>query len=84
MPASEMVIEATATATNSIMVVPSSAGANTPVPLSPLVIPADQAYYWTQIWQAGEAESRADLVVGQAELFVDAKSAIRWLFSAEA
>jgi len=45
----------------------------------PLFIPADQAYYWSSIWQAGETETRANLKVGNAQTFDDPLDAIRHL-----
>lgn len=29
------------------------------------LVPADQAWYWTQEWQAGERESREDIAAGR-------------------
>lgn len=45
----------------------------------PLFIPADQAYYWSNAWQQGEAETRANLRAGNAQTFDDPLDAIRHL-----
>jgi hypothetical protein len=45
----------------------------------PLFIPADQAYYWSNTWQHGEAETRSNLRVGNAKTFDDPLDAIRHL-----
>ena len=81
MPTSEIVIAETATAANEMGV--SSAGSNAAPPISPFAIPADQVYYWTRIWQTGEAESKADLASGDTVVFGSASGAIHWLFSSE-
>jgi hypothetical protein len=38
-----------------------------------LVIPADQAWFWTKGWQAGEAEANEDLQTGQVEEYQTVK-----------
>jgi hypothetical protein len=50
---------------------------------SPLVLRRDQLYYWSAVWQAGEAESLEDLASGQVEQFHDSESVMRWLFSSD-
>lgn len=47
----------------------------------PPSIPAAQRYFWTKVWQAGEAESREDLAAGDVRRFDDPLEAIRWLLS---
>jgi len=42
-------------------------------------LPRDQEYYWTEEWQAGEQESRAELTAGGGVRFENAEDAIRWL-----
>jgi hypothetical protein len=45
----------------------------------PPLITHREAFYWTNAWQAGELESRADIEAGRVERFSDSRSAIRWL-----
>jgi len=33
------------------------------------MIPADQAWFWTESWQAGEREASADIAAGRGEQF---------------
>lgn len=33
------------------------------------MIPADQAWFWTEAWQAGEREASAQLARGEGQLF---------------
>jgi len=47
----------------------------------PLFIPADQAYYWSSKWQRDEAETLANLKVGNYETFDDPSDAIRYLLA---
>jgi hypothetical protein len=44
-------------------------------------LPPDQEYYWTEEWQAGERETRAELGAGHGMRFESAEDAIRWLLS---
>lgn len=44
-------------------------------------LPRDQEYYWTEEWQAGERESRAELAAGRGHRFDTADEAIRWLLA---
>lgn len=46
---------------------------------TPMFIPTDQAYFWSSQWQQGEAETRANLKVGNAKTFDDPLDAIRHL-----
>lgn len=39
----------------------------------------DQAWYWTEEWQAGERESERDYALGNVETFDSADDMIRWL-----
>ena len=34
-----------------------------------VVVPADQAWYWTSEWQQGEREADADLAAGRTRVF---------------
>lgn len=45
----------------------------------PLFIPANQAYYWSNAWQEGEAETRANLHAGNARTFDNSLDAVRHL-----
>jgi hypothetical protein len=47
----------------------------------PVMIPADQAYYWTAEWQAGERESAEERAAGRSVVFdgSDPDDVIRWL-----
>ena len=47
----------------------------------PRHIPADQAWFWTPEWQAGEREVDADLAGGRVKTFKSAKELIRALKS---
>ncbi len=38
------------------------------------MIPADQAWFWTESWQRGEREASADLEAGRVETFTDSES----------
>ncbi len=49
----------------------------------PFFILRDQAYYWTQEWQEGEAEADAELRRDEARTFDDPEEALRWLDSPE-
>jgi len=40
---------------------------------------ADQAYFWTAEWQAGEREADEDIAAGRTQLFDDVDAAIRAL-----
>ena len=44
-----------------------------------LLVPADQAWYWTEEWQRGEREAEASIVAGQTLHFEDADSFKAWL-----
>lgn len=35
------------------------------------LIPADQAWFWTDSWQSGEAEATRDIIEGRTEVFKD-------------
>lgn len=45
----------------------------------PVFIRADQSYYWSRLWQSGEAESRANLEAGNFKSFDDPLDAVRHL-----
>lgn len=36
------------------------------------MIPADQAWFWTETWQRGEREASADIAAGRTRVFKDA------------
>ena len=38
------------------------------------LIPADQAWFWTESWQAGEEEASQDIDAGRTEVFKDDES----------
>lgn len=38
------------------------------------MIPADQAWFWTETWQRGEREASADIEAGRVETFEDDES----------
>jgi antitoxin PrlF len=38
------------------------------------MIPADQAWFWSESWQRGEREASADIAAGRVETFTDAES----------
>jgi bifunctional DNA-binding transcriptional regulator/antitoxin component of YhaV-PrlF toxin-antitoxin module len=43
------------------------------------LIPADQAWFWTPEWQAGEREAQADLEAGRVETYDSADEFLRAL-----
>jgi hypothetical protein len=49
----------------------------------PLFIPAEQAYYWSYVWQASEARARADLREGRARSFDNPTDAVRYLLGSD-
>lgn len=59
----------------------SSAGAPAPCYYPPMTEtdPADQAYYWTEAWQAGERAADEERAAGRVRWFATAAEAIRWL-----
>jgi hypothetical protein len=76
--------ETTAGSSDSVQATPSATNLGpSQAPAHPFILRDDQLYFWTHAWQVGEAESAADLASGETELFGDATSAIKWLFSAE-
>jgi len=38
------------------------------------LIPAEQAWFWAESWQKGEAEASADIREGRTEVFKDSES----------
>lgn len=50
----------------------------------PLFVPRAQSYYWTQEWQAGEAEALRDLADGNVRRFASGAEAARWLLDDDA
>lgn len=47
----------------------------------PASVPADELYYWSESWQAGEGETRESLARGEGRTFNTAKDAIRYLLT---
>ena len=45
----------------------------------PPLTDANQAYYWTRVWQEGERETLAELSRGNGKTFDSGKEAIAWL-----
>jgi hypothetical protein len=45
----------------------------------PGIHPDDQAYYWTEEWQAGEREAEADIKAGRVRTFTNVEDGVRWL-----
>ena len=43
------------------------------------MIPADQAWFWTETWQRGEREASADVAAGRVEAFKDDDSFVAFL-----
>lgn len=50
-------------------------------PYVPASIPAAQRYFWSALWQKGEAEAIRDIEEGRVKRFEDPIDAIRWLLS---
>jgi hypothetical protein len=48
---------------------------------APLFIPSEQAYFWTQEWQDGEAEALREIEAGNVKHFTSGRDAIAWLLS---
>lgn len=48
------------------------------------MIPADQAWFWTESWQRGEREATADIAAGRIETFKDEESFMAFLGENEA
>jgi hypothetical protein len=46
-------------------------------------LPADQEYFWSAEWQAGEQETLRELGAGGGVEFDNTEDLIRWLFSAD-
>ncbi len=49
----------------------------------PPSIPKSQVYYWSTLWQFGEAEALEELRDGGGMRFDDPADAVRWLFSCD-
>ena len=49
--------------------------------VTPHVIPSSQEYYWTDEWQAAEAETVAELQAGGGQLFDNSADALLFLSS---
>ncbi|MDP9265289.1 MAG: hypothetical protein M3O91_04105 [Chloroflexota bacterium] len=47
----------------------------------PASVPADELYYWTEAWQAGEQETRRALARGEGRVYDSAKDVIRDLLT---
>lgn len=43
------------------------------------MIPADQAWFWTDSWQKGEREASDDIMVGNVETFKDGESFLEFI-----
>jgi hypothetical protein len=41
------------------------------------LVDPDQAWYWTEQWQAGEREADADIAAGRREIYEDADDFLR-------
>ena len=52
-----------------------------PMGVAPHVIPPGQEYYWTDEWQAAEAETVAELRAGGGQLFDNSADALLFLSS---
>ncbi len=78
------VMHTTAAASNSAVSVARSSETNnhSPIPRGmPTSVPTDELYYWSETWQAGEAETIDALARGEGQTFKTAKEAIRYLLS---
>jgi len=77
------VMQTTAAASNSaVPVARSSTNSHSPIPRGmPTSVPTDELYYWSETWQAGEAETIDALARGEGQTFKTAKEAIRYLLS---
>ena len=47
----------------------------------PYFMPLNQAYYWSAVWQTGEAEALREIGEGQTERFASGADAAAWLLS---
>ncbi len=48
---------------------------------APYFVPRDQAYFWTQKWQADEAEALREIADGNVRDFTSGAAAVAWLLS---
>jgi hypothetical protein len=48
---------------------------------APYFVPRDQAYFWTQKWQADEAEALREIAAGNVQDFTSGAAAAAWLLS---
>ena len=79
-------VEASATTTAAMMIVGDvtvSTVSKAPRGAVPPAIPASQMYFWTELWQQGERETREDFERGDTVSFKNPLDAIRWLLSDE-
>jgi hypothetical protein len=49
----------------------------------PMIIPEDEAFFWTPQWQAGELASEQALAEGRSRRFDTVDEAIRYLLRAD-
>jgi antitoxin PrlF len=48
------------------------------------MIPADQAWFWSESWQRGEREASSDIAAGRVETFKDSESFLDFIGTGEA
>jgi hypothetical protein len=48
---------------------------------APYFVPRDQAYFWTQKWQADEAKALREIADGNVRDFASGAAAIAWLLA---
>ena len=49
----------------------------------PSVVTRPQAYYWSKVWQEGEAEALSEIQAGETVRFDNPRDAVRWLLAAD-
>lgn len=82
----EVLIAVQPAGVSAVSAAPSFSATNSDAPLPsdiPLVMSKDEAFYWSALWQAGEAESRASFAAGRGRRFGSAREAIRYLLSTD-
>lgn len=47
------------------------------------MIPADQAWFWSESWQRGEREASEEIAAGHVETFKDAESLLDYIGSGD-
>lgn len=68
-----------ATLDDTLTLEPSRQAAETNAKRPPLFIAADELFFWTTRWQAGERESATERERGNVKHFTEGKDLLNWL-----